>query len=204
MVFKRTDALAVIADGLAWIKMSCEQRGLLKLFDNNIVAQRFFCQLLNAIFDLELRVMDDVRPNYPAIDLGDSTNRIAYQITVEKRSDKVQSTLEKFVQHGLDQEYDTLKILVIGDRQATYNAVEVPDGLGFDCDKDILDIVGLLKYVDRLDTAQLEKLRAIFEQETKYCSTSVLASHGFQLSGLSIDIYTGPKKLDHDFRWKSW
>jgi hypothetical protein len=188
MVFKRTDALAVIADGLGWIKMSCEQRGLLKLFDNNVVAQRFFCQLLNATFDLDLKVMDDVRTNYPAIDLGDSTNRIAYQITTEKRSDKVQSTLQKFVQHGLDKQYDTLKILVIGDRQATYDAVEVPHGLKFDCDEDILDIQGLFKQIDPLDTAHLEKLRAIFEHEMKYRSTSVLAAHGVQLAGLSIDI----------------
>lgn len=188
MVFKRTDALPVIADGLGWIKMSCEQRGLLKLFDNNIVAQRFFCQLLNAIFDLELRVMDDVHPNYPAIDLGDSTTRIAYQITTEKGSAKVQSTLDGFVRHGLNHEYDTLKFLVIGDRQATYDAVKVPDGLRFDCDKDILDIAGLLKDVNRLDTAHLEKLRAIFEQEMKYHSTSVLTPYGLQLAGLSIDI----------------
>jgi hypothetical protein len=164
MVFKRTDAPAVIADGLAWIKGSCEQRGLLKLFDNNIVAQRFFCQLLNAAFDLDLQVMNDVRTNYPAIDLGDSTNRIAYQITTEKRSDKVQSTLEKFVHHGLHQHYDALRILIIGDRQSTYTAVDVPNGLKFDCDQDILDIQGLLKQIDSLDTAHLERLRAIFEQ----------------------------------------
>jgi hypothetical protein len=188
MVFKRTDALAVIADGLAWIKMSCEQRGLLKLFDNNVVAQRFFCQLLNAAFDLDLQVMDDVRTNYPAIDLGDSTNRIAYQITTDKRSDKVQSTLEKFVQHGLNQHYDALKILVIGDRQSTYTAVEVPDGLKFDCDQDILDIQGLLKKIDCLDIAHLDRLQAIFEQEMKYRSTCVLAAHGSQLAGLTVDM----------------
>ena len=73
MVFKRTDALEVIADGLGWIKMSCELRGLLKLFDNNVVAQRFFCQLLNAAFDLCLgcqsylftqRNLKRIRPEY--------------------------------------------------------------------------------------------------------------------------------------------
>jgi hypothetical protein len=188
MVFKRTDALSVIADGLAWIKMSCELRGLLKLFDNNVVAQRFFCQLLNATLDLALKVMDDIRTNYPAIDLGDSTKRIAYQITTEKRSNKVQNTLDTFVQHGLNQHYDTLKILVIGDRQVTYEAVEVPHELKFDCDTDILDIQGLLKQIDLLDTAHLEKLQAIFEQEMKYKSTCVLAAQGSQLAGLTVDI----------------
>ena len=188
MVFKRTDALAVISDGLAWIKISCEQRGLLRLFDNNVVAQRFFCQLLNAAFDLDLQVMDDVRTNYPAIDLGDATNRIAYQITTEKRSDKVQSTLRKFVQHNLNQHYDVLKILIIGDRQSSYTAVEVPYGLKFSCDQDILDIQGLLKKIDSLDTAHLERLQAIFEHEMKYRSTCVLAAHGSQLAGLTVDI----------------
>jgi len=56
--------------------------------------------------------MDKVRANYPAIDLGDAKRKVAYQITTEKRANKIQSTLDKFIQHKLNETYDTLKILI--------------------------------------------------------------------------------------------
>jgi hypothetical protein len=188
MVFKSADTLRVIADGLAWIETSCERRGLLKLFDNNIAAQPFFCKLLNTVFDLNLQVMDHVHANYPAIDLGDKTNRIAYQITTEKRGEKVQGTLDAFVRNSLNQDYDALKILVIGDRQSTYKTVKVPDGLKFDCDEDILDIPRLLKTIESLDIAHLERLQALLDQEMKYPPSCALAARRRQLVGLTVDI----------------
>jgi hypothetical protein len=167
MVFKRSDSLAAIADGLALIKSSCEQRGLLKLFDNHVVAQHFFCRFLNAAFGLRLVQMDEIRANYPAIDLGDLTNRVAYQVTTERRSDKVQHTLDKFVEHGLEKHYDTLRILIIGDRQSTYKSVVVPAQLPFDCDRDIMGIAELVKYVGTLNSDQLESLQAILAEEVR-------------------------------------
>jgi len=172
MVFTRADALGAIADGLAWIKASCEQRGWLKLFDNHMVSQHFFCRFLNAAFNLRLVEMDQIQANYPAIDLGDSTNRIAYQITSERRGDKVQHTLDKFVEHGLDKQYDTLRILIIGDRQSTYNTVTVPASLQFDCDRDIMGIEELVKHLGSVDSARLEMLQAILADEVRYPTSS--------------------------------
>lgn len=167
MVLKRAEALGAISDGLAWIKVACEQRGLLKLFDEHVVAQHFFCRFLNAAFNLCLVEMDKIQANYPAIDLGDSTNRIAYQITSERRSDKVQHTLDKFVEHGLDKRYDAVRILIIGDRQATYNSVVVPPSLQFDCDRDVMGIEELVKQIGNLDSARLENLQAILAEEVR-------------------------------------
>src|SRR5260370_12442142 len=152
MVFKRTEALAAIADGLGAIRSSCEHRGLLHLFDNHTAAQHFFCRLLNAAYDLDLVELDNLKENFPAIDLGDSKKRIASQVTTKKVSEKITKTLEKFVQHHLDEQFDTLKILIIGDRQRTYDAVEVPAKLKFSTADDIIDLAGLLKHIRTLDT----------------------------------------------------
>ena len=167
MVFKRADSLAAIADGLAWVRVSCEQRGWLKLFDNNIAAQHFFCRFLNATFNLELIEMDQVQSNFPAIDLGDPTNRIAYQITTERGGDKVQHTLDKFIEHDLEKQYDTLRILIVGSRQATYKTVAIPPLLSFDMDRDILGIEELVKYIGNLESPRLERLQAILAAELK-------------------------------------
>jgi hypothetical protein len=167
MVLKRAETLGVISDALAWIKVACEQRGWLKLFDEHVIAQHFFCRFLNAAFNLCLVEMDRIQANFPAIDLGDSTNRIAYQITAERRGEKVQHTLEKFLEHGLEKRYDTLRILIIGDRQSTYKSVVVPPSLQFDCDRDVMGLEELVKQLGNLDSARLETLQAILAEEVK-------------------------------------
>lgn len=185
-MFKRTEALTEIADGLGAIKSSCEHRGVLHLFDNHTVAQHFFRRLLNAVYDLELVELDNLKENFPAIDLGDTKKRIAYQVTTQKISDKVTKTLEKFDAHQLGSQFDTLKILVIGDRQKTYNAVVIPDRLEFSADDDIIDITGLLKYIGTLDTAHLKTIQKILSEEVN--SPLKLASTATGLSELFIDI----------------
>lgn len=165
MVFKRTESLRAITDGLGRIVHTCALQGLLKLFDDHVQAQHFFCRLLNAIYGLQLQQMDQIQANYPAIDLGDPTNRVAYQVTAEKGRDKVQHTLDKFVEHGLQATYDTLKILVIGDRQATYKTVKVPDAIQFDCDGDILGIADLVRHLNTLPSGRLEEVEAIMNEE---------------------------------------
>jgi hypothetical protein len=167
VVFKRTDSLETIADGLAWIKLCCEQRGWLKLFGDHVAAQHFFCRFLNAAFNLSLVELDQIQANYPAIDLGDTTNRIAYQVTSERGGDKVQHTLDTFVRHGLEKKYDTLRILIVGNRQATYKTVAVPPTLVFDCDRDILGIEELVKYIGSLGSSRLEQLQTIMADEIK-------------------------------------
>jgi hypothetical protein len=172
MVFKRGDHLRSITEGLAWIESSCKLQGVLKLFDNHVLAQHFFCRLLNSVYCLQLKPMDQIQANYPAIDLGDSTSRVAYQITTERVAAKVQHTLDKFIEHSLDKRYDDLRILVIGERQATYKSVVVPAPLQFDCDRNITGIRELSKYIETLDTERLDELQAIFTEELKHAGAS--------------------------------
>ena len=61
--------------------MQCELRGLIHLFDTHTISHDFFCRLLNEIYDLKLVVMDRLQANFPAIDLGDETNKRSFQIT---------------------------------------------------------------------------------------------------------------------------
>jgi hypothetical protein len=195
MVFKRTEALTEIADSLGAIKSSCEHRGLLHLFDNNTVAQHFFCRLLNAVYGLELVVLDNLEDNFPAVDLGDTKKRIAYQVTTQKVSEKVTSTLEKFKKHRLYEKFDVLKILVVGDRQQTYGAVEIPSDLTFSTTDDILDVADLLKHINTLDTVRLEAVQIILVEEftsplkrspaTTVCATDPQATNAEPASNIA-------------------
>ncbi len=185
-MFARTESLTEIADRLGEIKSSCELRGFLHLFDNHTIAQHFFCRLLNAVYGLELIELDNIEENFPAVDLGDTTRRIAYQVTTEKVSEKVTKTLDRFNQHNLNEMFGTLKILIIGDRQRTYDKVRIPDKLKFSTANDIIDIKGLLKHIGTLDTAHLVAIQKILAEELK--SPIKLSSSAMGLGGLSIDI----------------
>ena len=186
MVFKRADALTVIADELGRIEASCEKRGLVHHFDNHTSAQHFFRRLLNATYDLNLVELDQLEENFPAIDLGDAKKRIAYQVTTNKTSAKVARTLDKFNAHNLDEQFDTLKILVIGKRQNTYDAVEIPNRLKFSTADDIIDTTGLMKHIGTLNTPELEAIEKILAEEMK--SPLSLSTATTNLAGLSIDI----------------
>jgi hypothetical protein len=186
MVLTRTGLLTGIADGLGAIKSSCEARGLLRLFDNNKVAQHFFRRLLNEAYDLGLVELDNLEDNYPAIDLGDTKKRIAYQITTTKKSDKVTKTLETYRKHGLEAQFDRVVVLVIGDRQGTYDAVEIPDGMKFSTADDIIDIDSLLKHIGTLDTPRLQVIAKVLAEEVT--SPLKLSPAAKGLDGLSIDI----------------
>jgi hypothetical protein len=165
MVFKRGDALKTITQGLAWIKTTCELQGQMKLFDDHLQAQPFFRRVLNVAYGLQLEVMDRIRPNYPAIDLGDRTNRVAFQVTTERRADKVQHTLDKFVEYGLHRDFDLLRILIIGEPQATYKKVVIPEELAFDCGRDILGISKLVKHIETLATPPIIEIAGVFAEE---------------------------------------
>lgn len=166
-MFTRADSLRTITTGLATVVHTCELQGFLRLFDDHVLAQQFFCRVLNSVYGLQLRQMDQIQDNYPAIDLGDPANRIAYQITAEKGGEKIQDTLNKFLAHGLAQQYDTLRILIIGKRQQTYRTVVVPTQLTFNCDRDIIGIPELTKHINTLDTTQLGELSRIMAEELR-------------------------------------
>jgi len=77
-------------------------------------AENFFAGLFNRLYGwklLNLNVLHGI--NFPAIDLGDKTCRTAIQVTAENGFDKVRRTVDTFYDHGLEQDYDRLLILIL-------------------------------------------------------------------------------------------
>jgi hypothetical protein len=111
--------------------------------------------------------MEQIQANHPAIDLGDVQKRVAYQVTADRSSEKVQHTLDKFVEKGFEKQYDRLRILIIGNRQSAYKSVTVPPKLRFDCDEDIIGIPEFTRYIGTLDTSRLRELSEIMQEELR-------------------------------------
>ncbi len=69
----------------------------LDFYDINKVAEDLALKLLNEIYGLQLKNLNEEKPNYPGIDLGDKINKIAYQVTSRNDDRKIQESLESFV-----------------------------------------------------------------------------------------------------------
>jgi hypothetical protein len=64
-------------------------------------AEDFFADFLNLVYGYELKNLSHDSLNNVASDLGDSTRRIAVQVTSERTKAKIQTTLDKFDEQGL-------------------------------------------------------------------------------------------------------
>jgi hypothetical protein len=88
----------------------------------NIHAESFLIPVLNEIYGLQLENLNSTqRKNFPAVDLADFKNRVAFQITATSSLDKIKSTLESFKKHNLSEHFDVLYFYIITEKQLSYS-----------------------------------------------------------------------------------
>jgi hypothetical protein len=164
-MLKRKMLLEYIGIHLAHVKATVATLNAVHFYDINVVAEDFFAHLLNAVYGYSLVNLNHDDLNKAAIDLGDSSARIAVQVTSQRNKAKVQKTLDKFSEHGLADDYDTLKVFIIGDRTGDYPTLQVPTGVSFSGSGDVIDIDGLMKDISGLDTEELTHIATVIRRE---------------------------------------
>lgn len=133
--------------------------------DINKVAESVLIPVFKEIYGYtNLKNLNDVeKNNYPAIDLGDETARVAIQITSTTDSEKIKDTLRGFVEYKLYDRYDKLIIYILTEKQKSYSGRGyqsiIQGKFVFDKKKDIQDYQDILS---RIATFQVDKLRRIF------------------------------------------
>lgn len=86
-------------------------------------AENFFAGLLNILFGWRLLNLNVVEgKNFPAIDLGDKHKRVAIQVTAESGIDKIRTTVDKFYEYELNEDYDILIILILSRKPDYFTA----------------------------------------------------------------------------------
>ena len=78
-----------------------------------IDAEEICGALLNRTFGFELKLLNQARRNFPAIDMADEQHRVAVQVTSSNTRAKVQNTLNSFLEHRLNDQYDTLLVFIL-------------------------------------------------------------------------------------------
>lgn len=119
-------------------------RGRLGLTDLNKHAEDFFKTILNHLLSLSLVNLNADRSNEPGLDLGDKTNKVAFQITATRTSAKVNDMLAK-LSHEQIKTYTKIRVLMIAGKQSSYTLDDTLSArASFDVD-DIWDIDDLGK-----------------------------------------------------------
>jgi len=95
-----------IRDRLSFIESKVKNDTKQKLYDINKTAEDIFMHLLNDVYGWQLVNANDIKSNFPAIDLIDTHNEIVIQVTSSMDDSKVVSTIEKFAKFADDKYKD--------------------------------------------------------------------------------------------------
>lgn len=164
-MLKREIYLEGIAHSLALLSKEVEIRNAVNLYDINIVAEDFFPGLLNLIYGYELKNINNLEKNAPAIDLYDSKNKVSIQVTSDNDSAKIKHTISEFNQNRFYEIYDRLIILILTQKKKYTTDFDTEGKFTFDKEKDIWDVESLIKDIKKLELDKLKKINEYLSSE---------------------------------------
>jgi hypothetical protein len=147
-----------VAESLALLSKQVEFLNAVNLYDINIIAEDFFTELLNLIFDYKLKNVNVVEKNAPAIDLIDEENRISIQVTSDNSNTKIKHTIKEYIDNKSYEKYDRLIVLILTSKKRYTKSFETNNTFIFNKESDVLDVEDLIKFIRGLE---IEKIRAI-------------------------------------------
>lgn len=166
MPFSRDVNVKYIIEKLAQIQSMVYLSNQQQLYDIDHVLEDFCTGLLNIVFNLKLHNINAETKNSSAIDLGDTENRIAIQITSDRSGTKIKETVDKFISHGWYKTYTELKVVLLVPRQSRYTVIIDTKGLfDFSTESDILDFSQIIASIKDKDVDHIVAVRNYIEKE---------------------------------------
>jgi hypothetical protein len=154
--------------------------------DINTGVEDLFCLLLNMIHGIQLKNMNELKSNYPAIDLADKNARLCFQVTSENTKKKVESTIDKFKEHNLNDDYDWLVFLIISDKNKP--KIDRIESFGID----VLDVKDLILQIKNIQDINL------IDRINKYLSQNLMSSTPVNNSILPTNINPRYESLNYE------
>lgn len=166
-----------ISRKFAVLKVEIDQSGFLGLTNIHKHCENFMMGLLNLVYGYELKNLNDETSNVPGLDLGDSKRKIAYQISSEKTSEKINDTLDKVLRYRHYQQYTSIRIFVLNNKQRTYSLTNTEPAYSFDWERNIIDFDDLLRDIQHLNSERLKEVSEYLDHELNY-TIKILRNEG--------------------------
>lgn len=189
---KKFEEILTCLSILRYIFKSRSKRGL---HDINKQAEYFFCEILNRTYQWELKNLNNSQSNFPAIDLGDQSNRISVQITSENSASKIRETIDKFIEHDLHKKYNRLIIFILTDIKTYTSKFNTQNKFIFDKRRDIIDIDILLHKIENLSNDKISTMHEFVTSELSQLR-SLLADEDSLLSKVETSVITFPDNIN--------
>lgn len=137
----------------------------INLYDINIIAEDFFPGLLNLIYGFELKNVNHLEKNAPAIDLIDVKNRITVQVTSDNNSKKIKYTIDEFNKNRVYESCDRLIVLILTEKKKYSTNFDTQGMFTFEKTRDIWDVKKLIKDINKLPTEQIKEISKYLSEE---------------------------------------
>lgn len=140
MTLKRSKNSDLFLEILTSINKQIELSGKQNILSIHTHAESFYRDLLNTIFSLNLKNINEEEHNSPAIDLIDRDKKLVIQVTASCTKAKMEQTLDKSIIKELEENDYKLKFLFIGlqnERSKTWKPLN-PHGIKFNPLDDVI------------------------------------------------------------------
>lgn len=163
---KRDKYIKQINHSLAVLRVEIKQLNLINMTDYNIVAEDFYKDLLT-FYGYNLKNLNEVKKNADSIDLVDTENKIAIQVTSRNDTKKIHDTIEGFYKNSDYDGYNQLIMLLIGKDKLEYAKTDFTKGglFSFNKETDIVDINDIMNKFKGYKAEQLEPIVDFLENE---------------------------------------
>lgn len=196
--------LTLIGKRLAYLKAEVELFNSLNLTDINVYAENFYRDFFN-LLGYEFDNTNFIENNFAHIDLIDTKNKLAIQVTSQNDNKKIKEAIDGFFKTPSHKDYK-LKILLIAKDAKDYRT---KFGNDFDHKEDVLDIKKILGHINNI--ADLGKLKGIADflneqilQERKKTESNEVETIMALIEYLSKDdsrsISEKPENVDPQFK----
>lgn len=156
-----------ISEKLEVLAQRIKTSGQLNILDLNIHAETFYRDLLNIVYEYNLKSVNVSTSNFEAIDLIDEKNKILFQVTSNVTKQKIETTLKKkSIQEYSKDDYN-LKFMFIADdaKKLRNKEFKNPYGIDFCSANDICDKITLLTDISQLTIGRCTLVNDLFEDE---------------------------------------
>lgn len=152
-----------ITKGMAILKYEIEYKQSLSDYSLNIYSENFYKDMLNVMYEYDLKNANTENKNAAYIDLIDDKNKIFIQITSTKTKAKIDNTL-KILETKPDFK---IKILYLLDKPSPRDSSfdEWRNKYSIDVEKNLIDTKDLLEEINDLEQTKLEKIYNFFDTQ---------------------------------------
>ncbi len=161
--------LKKIADALAVLEISTRNRGILRLYDQHIVAETFVADLLNLVYDYELINLNSKDPKYAATDLGDYKRSLCFQVTYTSEDNiraKIRNTIRTFIDNEGYKDFSRLKFLFLGPKlEKSRKEFNTESLFQFNPDDDVINLKDLVKRIEFLGSRKINSISDLIDKE---------------------------------------